>query len=184
MASTVGHALCGVACLLGTRLALPAQAPPLETRSVVLFALLANLPDLDLALGLAVGDAQRFHGGATHSIAFAAATGLIAALALRGALGALQAWLIYSVTVLSHVAVDGLLGPQLGWHASLGARYLWPFIEERVGSLPLTVLLGIRHGDMGTLLGAHNARAIALELLVLLPVVGLMWKLDSGRQQA
>jgi len=181
MASTVGHALCGVACLLGARLAAPRQAPPLDARSIVLFILLANLPDFDLALGYALGDTHRFHGGGTHSIAFAALAGLVAAPALRAALGWLHAWMICALTVLSHVLVDALVGPQLGRHASLGARFFWPWIDEPVGSLPFTVLLGIRHDSIISL---HSLKAVALELAMFVPVLGLLWALELRRRAA
>lgn len=96
------------------------EAAPLSAR-MLLVAALANLPDLDVLLGLVLqGNGGAFHRGPTHSLLFALAAGWAAAQLwrlspriprIRPGLGFLL--------VFSHVAADLLL-------TSAPVSLLWP----------------------------------------------------------
>ena len=131
MATAFTHALVGAAF---------AHAAPGGLRSGRLFAvamLLAVLPDLDVIafwFGIPYGDPLG-HRAASHSLAFAAAAGLFAALVGFGALGRFsRRW--WSIAVLlalataSHGLLDAATNAGLGvgfWIPFDDARYFWPW---------------------------------------------------------
>lgn len=86
------------------------------------------LPDLDVisfTFGVPYANALG-HRGMSHSLLFAASTGLLAALAapfLRS--GRLAAFLVCAAGTLSHVALDALT------NGGLGVALLWPFSDAR-----------------------------------------------------
>lgn len=87
-----------------------------------LVAILANLPDVDILLGLLVqGNGNLFHRGPTHSLLFAILTGYIAANLWRlwARLPRLAFALCFSL-VFSHVLADMLL-------TRSPVSMLWPF---------------------------------------------------------
>jgi len=89
---------------------------------------LSLLPDADV-IAFVVGipyHAPWGHRGATHSLAFAGATGLLAALACRWA--RLPVWrtsLLVIAVVASHGIADAFTD------GGLGSALLWPFSQER-----------------------------------------------------
>ena len=175
MPSTVGHALCGMSCLLAANSARPDRAIPLTGRNALLFAVLANLPDIDFLVGYALeGDLHAFHQGPTHSLLFAVAAGVLAGFAWRGRLGHFSAAAVFSATILSHHVLDMLGGPALGFNRSPGLALLWPF-DTTVWSAPFTVFPGIAHGAFSDLISWHNAKAIMYEILVFVPIIALLY---------
>ena len=176
MASTVGHALCGISCLLGVSGANPGRPIPLTLRSAALFMLLANLPDIDFLVGYIVAqDPNAFHQGPTHSLLFAMVAGLLAGFAWRKQLGLRLASVAFTAAVLSHDVVDILTGPILGFVRSPGLALLWPFSTEKI-SAPFTLFPGILHLTFGELVSWHNMTAIAFELAVFIPIIVLLYK--------
>lgn len=131
MATAFTHALVGAAF---------AHVAPTGLSSKRLLAsamLLAVLPDLDVIafwLGVPYGDPLG-HRGVSHSLAFAAAAGLLAALVGFGGLGRFsRRW--WSVAVLlalataSHGLLDAATNAGLGvgfWIPFDDARYFWPW---------------------------------------------------------
>src|SRR5688500_1333374 len=88
-------------------------------------AVLANAADFDFALVWAFGS-RAWHRGFTHSLAFAAATGLAFVVLLgrerlREAAG-------YGLAFASHAVLDWLTTKEGG-----GVELLWPFTSERLG---------------------------------------------------
>lgn len=85
------------------------------------------LPDVDFAAGL-FGQANDFHRGATHSIAFAVLAGVVAAIwGWRDRAG----WAIAAFTgVLAHAVIDSMLdtNPSNG----IGVALFWPIDREPV----------------------------------------------------
>ncbi len=77
-------------------------------RQIILVALLANLPDLDMIIGLLLcGNGSALHRGPTHSLLFALLAGVLASNAWR--LGRLFPRLDFGtcfLPVLSHVLAD------------------------------------------------------------------------------
>lgn len=186
MASTVGHALCGVSCLLAVIAASPGRPIPFTFRSVALFVVLANLPDIDFLAGyLWASDPHLFHQRATHTLAFAGLAGFLAGIVWRGPFGLWTAAGAFSFTILSHDLVDMLSGPAPGFNRSPGLALLWPFDEGMV-SAPLTIFAGIRHSTIEELIGLHNVMAMAHECAVFLPIIALLyvWRAKNPRIRA
>lgn len=172
----MGHGLVGGA--LGSLAA--AGAPPrAHGRVVVLCAALAMAPDLDFVPGIGLGRPALYHQGASHSLAFAAAAGLLGAWALRGSgLSAARAAAVCAAAWASHLALD-LFGPDA--RPPIGIPLLWPFTDATWLS-PLTLLPGIHHARatstgtaewLGSVASLHNLWAIAIELAVAAPLVAL-----------
>jgi tetratricopeptide (TPR) repeat protein len=167
MPSPLGHAIAGVGAgwlVIGAPTHLRERQ---HLKEVALFAALGMLPDLDLLFGI--------HSGPTHSIGASAAVGVIAfvvaavgSLPRRGRL-ALACVAAYA----SHVLLDWL-----GTDASppLGIMALWPFSRGYLES-DLHIFMAIsRRYYQGWPFMEQNLRAIARELVVLLPILGaIIW---------
>ena len=149
---------------------------------------LANAADLDLLPGMLIGDPNRFHRGASHSLITAVAVGLlVAAIAwrmrrwewkLRGDLlrGPYQtAWMV-ALMLGSHVLLDAFtadpsapVGQQILWPVSMAWMQIYPLFERAdkiVG--PATAGEFLR-----SLISMHNLRAMALEVVFVGPL--LLW---------
>jgi inner membrane protein len=97
-----------------------------RARRLVLYALLAACPDLDLVPYL-LGRGELVplgHRGATHSLAFAAAVAAVVALAWPGA-SRRRTFLFAFLATVSHALVDPLSA------GSYGPALLWPFSSWR-----------------------------------------------------
>lgn len=121
--ATIAHLAAGLA--LG-RVHLADRKDTLRTLAV--FGPLGVLPDLDLAgraLGIAF-DTPLGHRGAMHSLGFAAAVGILAALlARRLGWGRLRTGVLAAAAVASHGVLDAISGGRLG------IAFLWPFTDAR-----------------------------------------------------
>ncbi len=149
---------------------------------------LANAPDLDLVPGLFVGDPNRFHRGASHSLITALVLGLLLAWVawlmrgwqwrLRGGLlsGPYQTAFIVALLLGSHVLLDAFtadlslpIGEQMWWPVSDAWVQFYPLFEraDRMAG-PATA------GEFGrSLVSVHNARAMVMQLVLLGPF--LLW---------
>lgn len=120
MASAFTHAFVGLAAAAGFAGRLPPR------RLAFFAAACAALPDAD-ALGFALGVPYRSlfgHRGFTHSLVFAALTGLlVAALAFRDAFKAHAAF--FAAVTASHGVLDALT------NGGLGVAFLSPFAARR-----------------------------------------------------
>jgi inner membrane protein len=174
MSTTLGHALCGVTILMVVVAVRPRWSVRLDQNTLLLFAVLANLPDLDFIPGYVLrGDANAFHSGPTHSIMFCLAASFVFAMLWRK-WPFVRAWFIFFVTILSHVLVDAFTGPMQGKYPSIGVPLAWPFSEERLLAMPFTLFAGVQHEDWLSLLSLNNLRVMAIELLMFAPlIVGL-----------
>jgi inner membrane protein len=168
MSSTLGHALCGVDCLMVGRLYWPQLFPRIRATSVAAFAFLANLPDLDLLGGPLIGEHPHyFHGQITHSIIFAIFFAWVLSLATPWLkpLSRRTVFITGLVPVLSHVIVDWFTGPNPGINPSFGILIAWPFSSERIHA-PITLFLGPHHASFDELFSAHNLWVMASELFL------------------
>ncbi len=135
------------------------------------FVLLANLPDFDFVLSwIVTGDPNRYHHSGTHTLLFAACAGIILGYSMRMTPSFARSALIVGVAVGSHLAVDFMTGPLLGWHRSYGVTFLMPFSPERLTS-PFTLFVGPRHNTWGDALSFHNWKWALYEGVMLLPVL-------------
>lgn len=182
MASPLGHALVGLA------MAGPLAPRPDATRWkwYALVSVAANAADLDFAAGLVLGDINRYHHGATHSLGAAVAFGAAAALVtgrwwpdrLRVALGVALAY-------GSHVLVDAFSGgPQQMFARGCLQPALWPLSNQ---GLPVVwpLLPGIHHGVYGDSVSTFlqriftpkNATAVAVEFALTFPLAVASFRL-------
>ena len=120
----VGHLAVGLAAARVT-------TPPAglgRWRWTILLAAVSFAPDLDV-LGFALGvpyDAPFGHRGALHSLAFAALTGCVVALAARvSGLPGLRILCSTSVVMASHGILDAFTD------GGRGVALLWPFTDAR-----------------------------------------------------
>lgn len=187
MASTLGHALCGIDCLLVGRLVSPKLVSPLSIGSVFAAVFLANAPDLDLLVGPLLGKHHHYlHGQLTHSIMFALLCGLIFWVLARltgveERKGRVMATMV-SATLLSHVFVDWFTGPNPGINPSFGIVILWPFNIERIHA-PITLFLGPNHASMTELLSLHNVWVMTRETLIFGGFALLLWYFSPTLRQ-
>lgn len=165
MASAVTHAFVGLAAAAAV-----GGAPP--PRRLALFAAAcAALPDAD-ALGFVLGVPYRSflgHRGFTHSLAFAALTGLlVAALAFRGAFGARAVF--FAAVTASHGALDALTNGGLGvafFSPLARGRFFFPFRPVAVSP----IRAGEFFGPAGLRILGSEIRWIWLPTLALLGAV-------------
>jgi hypothetical protein len=163
MPSPLGHALAGAAVgwivagdTGGTRHRV--RQPP--WRHGLFFAALAMVPDLDLIVGA--------HSGPTHSVGAAVLAGLAGLALTRHARLALAAAAAYA----SHPLLDWL-----GTDTSppIGVMALWPFSHEHFASRAHFFYAVSRRYWTADFV-AQSVRAVAWELLVLLPPSALaLW---------
>ena len=164
MPSPLGHALGGIAagCLLTGR-----QVPATTQVLALAFAAAAMAPDLDLLVGS--------HRGPSHSVGAACLAGVaVFAIArqVRVALAIAAAW-------MTHPLLD-CLGHDTT--PPLGAMALWPFSREYY-LLPVQPFGAISRRYWLVESWFQNARAIAIELVLLGPPAALAWWFRKGRRE-
>lgn len=171
MATPVAHSLLG--------LAVAAFFPALRQtrwRWMVFAVFAANLPDVDFLPGLFVGDANRYHQGASHSVVAMVSFGVLVALVARHFSPRPRSWGVFGSLVYgTHLVVDVLT---YDGRAPYGIPLLWPF-SDQTWVLPWTLFRGVRHGVPGdsfqevlaNILSSQNAVVVGVELLVLGPVL-------------
>ena len=145
-------------------------------RAMLAFTVLSMLPDLDVIgfrLGVRYADPWG-HRGASHSLVFAAALGLICAWAAArdGHRFKTVAWLATAV-LASHGILDGFTD------GGLGAALWWPFSEARV-FWPYTPLPVAPIGR--GMISARGLHVIGLEGLYFLPVLAYALWPRRGRR--
>jgi membrane-bound metal-dependent hydrolase YbcI (DUF457 family) len=134
---------------------------------VLLFACLANLPDGDMLVSyLLTGHVLTYHGGASHSLAFALLVALLVATQVRA--GRLYAVLLIFLTVASHTLIDSVTAARIGWHETRGMPLLWPFSDHRF-TMPFALFPGPHHDTLDRLIDFHNLKVMAYELLFFSP---------------
>jgi membrane-bound metal-dependent hydrolase YbcI (DUF457 family) len=163
MPSPLGHALAGVTA--GWAIAGPAPTSPGAARrylwrTAALFATLGMLPDLDLLV-------DGHHRTLTHGLGSAVVVGVIVAIVARqGRLG-----LASAAAYASHILLDWL-----GSDTSppIGVMALWPFSRDyHQSDLHLFYSVSRRYWMPGFV--AHNLRAVAWELAILVPLIAAAW---------
>ena len=181
MATPLGHALAGMAA--GSLLRSHHSG---HARWLAFVALAAIAPDFDFLPGILMGDVNRFHHGASHSVGAAllfggaCALGAWAVAARPLAIGGAGAILYASHLLLDFFTVDTRL--------PYGQPLLWPATMEHF-AMSKPFLLGIRHGSAdGSVIAflrdafsGHNFTALAREIVLLVPVVFVTW--IAGRRR-
>ena len=123
-------------------------------RKLALIGLLANLPDMDVVVGLILqGDGSVFHRGPTHSLLFALGMGWLASRAWQWWSGTASLSFLWCASIiLSHILADAVF-------TSAPVSLFWPlevhWSREHCGWLDVidSVLFG-SWSDMGLIFGA------------------------------
>ena len=158
--ATIGHVAAGVA-LAGMR------SPRPSALFVAVVAAVAMLPDIDFLLPID-------HRGPTHSVAFAAVVGVVAA----GALRALRrpyaaAALLAAAAVMSHIGLDLVTA-----HAPV--KMLWPFSGAEY-SLDAVLLPAAPTDD--ALFTLRGAALLLVEILWSAAIVAAGWFIGALRRR-
>jgi inner membrane protein len=168
MPSPIGHALAGVAA--GWVVAPPAGKRGAIVRRAAVFGLVAASPDVDLLAGA--------HSGPTHGLGAAVIVGAAAWLFLRssGSAHAVRVALAITAAYASHTLLDWL-----GTDTSppIGIMALWPFSRDYYES-PLHVFMAISRRYWLREFWISNLRALARELVILLPIVAIVIRYRRG----
>ena len=156
-------------------------------KTLLLFVILANLPDLDFLPGFLLGEPNRFHHHYwSHSLGAAVVVGCLTALIFCGRDRGRFVWqmLLFSGIYFSHVALDTLSSDL---KEPFGVPMFWPFSEAYIVS-PVLIFMSIQKVDTSggfipSLLTAHNLWAAAWEFLVFAPVVSIMKLMQLRRRR-
>ena len=176
MATPVGHSIIGLAC--GRFYGSTTIGPSWRW---YLFAIVAaNAADFDFLPGLLIGDVNRYHQFASHSILAALLFGGLVILATwRHASKPVALGVLSSIIYATHLVIDCFTMDIRPPH---GIPLLWPVSQEHF-IMPVTLFGGVKHGVpgqsitvvIGELFSWHNFKGIALEVVVLTPLLILLW---------
>lgn len=167
MATPVGHALCGA--LVGT-IAVWRRPFLGPWKDLILFAAMAQAPDLDFLPGIVIGKPDAFHHGVTHSVGFALFFGLIMAWFGQRRGQAMRWGLVGGAIYLAQVLVDVMA---MDTRPPYGVPFWWPLSETYVQS-DWTVFLDVRRWNITWATVWHNIKAVGLEILLLGPPLALV----------
>ena len=143
-----------------------------STAPLVLFALVAAAPDLDLVLGSGV------HRGPSHSLTAAAIVGAAAWLVRPGRPGRTRFALAVAAAYATHTAADWLSADTT---PPRGLMALWPLTREYyVAPVPIFLAVSRRYWLAETWL--LNLRALIRELLILGPPLWIAWWVTRERR--
>lgn len=132
---------------------------------VIIFALVAAAPDLDLVLGSSV------HRGPSHSLTAAAIAGAAAWLLPARGLGRARFALAVAAAYATHTVADWLSADTT---PPMGLMALWPFTHEYyVAPVPIFLAVSRRYWLAEAWL--LNLRALIRELLILGPLLWVAW---------
>jgi membrane-bound metal-dependent hydrolase YbcI (DUF457 family) len=176
MATPIAHALAGIMCTSLLCIARPEIRAWRKPSVFALAAAAACVPDLDIAVGLALaGDPSVYHSRATHSLVFALFVGVLTLLLVRPREARWPLATLSTLATASHALIDLSTGPEPGRSTSYGTLLFWPFYSERV-RLPFTVFRGVRHGDLSVWFSWHNMQTLLVELVTFIPLTLLaLW---------
>ena len=195
MATTVGHALCGVDCLLMLRVWKPSVFNRTTWGGLAIAAIIANFPDLDIAVSALISNNHlKYHGLYTHMpgymLIFAALLALVAqhrsvskvsVAAFGSRLSYCDGFLLIALPLLSHAVLDFLTGPNRGFFSSFGTPILGPIIESRMHA-PFTLFLGPHHDSMERFIDWYNVWVVCSEVLIFAPLTG--WLVIFSRKMS
>jgi len=127
--------------------------------------LLANLPDFDFPISLALLGNGSLHHKFTHSLAAGVLVALAVSCMWRIVPGFWRSAMIYFTAYGSHLLIDLCTGLTLGWtNTGYGMPLLWPWPKNC--SSPLILVIGVRHKDLSALFGIDNFWSCGYELLI------------------
>ena len=183
MPSPIGHSL---AALVAYRSLDEGASAPRSWRILLCYCFAASAPDCDFLPGLLLGDPNRFHQGVSHSVGMALLFATFIALFSWWAKGRIR-WkfvLVLFALYCSHLLFDYL---SMDTGVPYGIPVWWPFSREHYLS-PIPVFADVHRGHSLEEFFSwshlpHNLWAVTLEVLILLPFVGLVGGLQRRRDR-
>ena len=181
MASPVGHLLLALSCT-GLRKC-STDPPPALFWLVIVTACWA--PDLDFIPGMLVGEPNRYHHGASHSLTGALLFASAVVLGFRRSTGiSIRLGGVAFLAYASHLLGDWLT-VDLG--TPIGIPVFWPLSDIHFIS-PVTIFQNIQHGAEGIgptgflveVFSMANVLAIGWELVITLPI---LVAIETGRRR-
>lgn len=162
---------------------------------VLILMFLANLPDIDFLPGYLVGRPNLYHHYYTHSVAFAALVGGLAALYFWRKRG--RFWPYFAIVfaaVSSHLILDLVTVDQA---PPYGMALLWP-VTSRFYDIGWDVFGAVHKSDaaydfFASLFHPANARVVLIEFMIMLPIAAFVralryysggWRQARGQRQA
>ncbi len=200
MSVVVGHSVAGYATA-------EAFGPPVFDRwwkAALAAAVVANLPDMDFALGLLVGDPEGWHHGASHSLFAAVLAGIVAGLLARRfgptdpagrTARSRRFWtgfLYVAPIYASHVLLD-TVAPERG-KPDVGVPLLWPLSDTDIAArIPMPAWLAdalaladadVSGGYIEMLLAPDTVITFATEAVLFAPLFLLALRIRRAREPA
>lgn len=181
MCTPAGHSLVGWGILR-------TGSGPLPKRLALLGLVLANVPDIDILFGTAVGSPNRYHHLWTHSLGFAAAAGLTMMAVHRKKWNSSRTrWGLWAFAmVFSHIVLDFFTRDR---QEPFGMMLFWP-LSSRFFISPFSLFRDVAKSDawdgfLASLFSVHNLWTVVWEIAVLAPPV-MVWialqkKIGIGR---
>ena len=143
-----------------------------STVPLIVFALVAAAPDLDLLLG------SGMHRGPSHSLAAAALAGAAAWVWRARRIGRARFALAVAAAYATHTVADWL---SVDTTPPMGLMALWPFTRDYyVAPVPIFLAVSRRYWLAETWL--LNFRAVIRELLILGPLLWIAWWVTRERR--
>jgi inner membrane protein len=171
MATPVGHYLFGFSL---TQLVARDRR---ERKYGAALAAIACLPDLDVIPGLFAGNLAKYHHGASHSLLAAVLVAVLTFFALWASgrkIAYLRLFFLIFLLYLSHIVLDLFT---LDPGEAQGVPLFWPSAELYQSPWPL--LPNVQH-SRGPVLSAHNFLLMMREMLLFLPLMGLIKSLEPA----
>lgn len=174
MPSPIGHSLLGILIYQ----ILNRRASHYNFRELFLYVFIANLPDIDLALGFFVNDPSFYHQSIIHSFGAAVFAGLfISMLHLKKDMF-LKTFLIFFGIYYSHVILDYLASAS-DTSYPYGVTLFWP-LNQDLYVFPVMIFSDIWRGKTNEtffsgLFNYHNFEAVLIELAIFLPLIIIVY---------
>lgn len=174
MPSPLGHTLLGASAAQW----LPGEAIQRPFVWLLFVVFCANAADLDFVPGILVGEPNRYHHQASHSLMAAVLFGILVSLIARlRSLSAKTLGLSATLIYASHLLGDYLARDDA---PPYGIPLLWPFSDAYFIS-PVALFTDIHHGEpkggvmsmIVDVFSSHNLWAMMTELLILGPVLAV-----------
>ena len=150
-------------------------------KRILLFIVVANLPDLDFLPGLLMGSPNRFHHQFVHSLGFACILGFLFGAYFKMMRGEkfLPNASVFSCIYASHIIMDFFT---VDTRYPFGVPLFWP-LTNRYFISPISIFLDIHRAAstdkfFASLFGAHNLIASLIEICFFLLILGIiaLWK--------
>jgi membrane-bound metal-dependent hydrolase YbcI (DUF457 family) len=169
MPTPIGHALAGLAVA-----GVSGGGHRMANSHLGVLVFCATAPDLDLVLRLI--DGVNHHRGASHSFGAAVLVGIAGFLLRRFGVPLPSGWLMGAAWA-SHVVLDYF---GLDTSPPIGEMALWPFSSGFFAS-PISVFYDVPR-SLTAVAMRHNAVAVVIELVVLVPMVAVCRRFQLSRR--